>query len=592
MRATLGLFFWITSIFVWIPSSWADVHGPLAQDPNRHLEIGPIASLTSQWHPAPKSITLPFEAPLHFRVRVPGDVDVSWRGATEISNDGSWSVAECEVSHLAGHLVTVTATDPKSLVGEKYFEESIRVAVSLFPVESLRISNIDVWTDPIEIHPEDVNASTYTYFRGHSIAELQRLGRGLYQTSVDRLVHFSVQVDPPEFGALIEWWSSDGIAHLGSSFTTGFYAVGRNTVAVGPEARRQEVVVETYKVESIAFEPGPQIPEGDDVTFTAVTDPPGFEHAITWLASTTFGSTTPILGKGAAFRVRFDDTFGENGFRWLGVKADNRVLGQDSNGVAVSSCSPDTGGRGTILDIHGGGFGSDPDDLCLVLGPQGQIAARAFAANGTTIQAEVGAVPSGAVPGNWLVVRGNGSRAAIPDSSEIAGIPDAWAFEGSGGPAAEDVCVDLFTPIETLGLGPASISTFGFLPCGNCQPSCVQTEGQLRVSLPADACPNPPPNGYPAFTGLTIDVHFNVRCAPGCQQIHFDCFAPTLDIQVPLTSAQVAADLANKIGACFVNNGIQGISILAFGSDIEVTMPGCEIFQGGGSIFIDPNPNC
>ena len=62
---------------------------------------------------------------------------------------------------------------------------------------------------------------------------------------------------------------------------------------------------------------------------TAVTDPPGYEDHVTWLSSTKYGTGFPITGQGPTFTVQFDDTWGGEGFQWLGVKADGVLFNQD-----------------------------------------------------------------------------------------------------------------------------------------------------------------------------------------------------------------------------------------------------------------------
>ena len=130
-------------------------------------------------------------------------------------------------------------------------------------------------------------------------------------------------------------WRVDGKAvGLGLSLDHSFVSVGVHTISVGPPDRAQEILVETYDVNFTSHIPGVDIvPEGEPVTFDAVTDPPGFESFITWIATTKYGTGTPVLGYGPVFTVQFDDTWTEledgSIFQWLGVKADNAVFGQD-----------------------------------------------------------------------------------------------------------------------------------------------------------------------------------------------------------------------------------------------------------------------
>ena len=132
---------------------------------------------------------------------------------------------------------------------------------------------------------------------------------------------------------------------------------------------------------------GDIVPEGVPVTFTAVTEPPGYEEDITWLATTKYGTGVPILGRGPTFTTQFDNTFGPHPdgglWQWLGVKADNAAAGQDQktleidvihtgtiNGddfvaIGTGTANPDTGV--VIVDWTLDDLVTDYDTLCSIV---------------------------------------------------------------------------------------------------------------------------------------------------------------------------------------------------------------------------------
>ncbi len=566
-------------------------HGSLVaqSDPtgvNKHLEIGPMPGLTTSWHPAPTAVTIPLDATVELRVRVgPGQI-VSWLGAEEVSNDGVWSVARPAAGQLDGDQLITVRVITASVIEDTDFEESTRITTSAIASDQISVAPPVVWTSPVNIDKKRLNDSTYHYYRGESIADLHPVRPGLYRSSIDRTLWLRTDVDPPEFAPLVEWRSSDGSAYLGNPVPFYMSRPGIYQIALGPEASQEWVSIETYRTEITSHSSGDIIYDGTWTTFHAETDPPGYESEITWLASTRYGTTTRILHRGPAFRVRFDDTFGDNGTQWLGVKANETVFGQDLNGVDVTECTPPSGEAGTIVNIVGTGLPTDPDDVCIVLMPGSKVAARAFDSGPGSLAATVGGVVPGAGPGHWMVVRGEGSTGTIPDSAEMSGTNEAWVFEGVAEPMFEDSCPQTFTPIANA---TETVVGFDFIPCTDCFPMCVAEEGSLEAIVPDDACPAPPPNGFPVGTEIDIDVHFDVQCdPPNCSGTHFDCYAPSLTVLQHLDAADVARELADKLEQCFANQGINDIFVTHAGNRIVVFKPDCELFQGGGSIVIRP----
>ena len=203
---------------------------------------------------------------------------------------------------------------------------------------------------PIAVNEDTTNDEMVAYYFGQSIAGLVQVGEDQYRTSIYRYVDLVVEVSPLEYAPLIEW-RIDGTAALpGPSLTKTFGLVGIHALAAGPPAVERTAQIETYRVTIVSPDMDEFIiPEGEPVTFTAVTDPVGFEEDITWIAATKYGTAEPRTGTGPSFTAQFDDTYGPHPdgglWQWLGAKADNATAGQDQKPGACcleDVCGPDS----------------------------------------------------------------------------------------------------------------------------------------------------------------------------------------------------------------------------------------------------------
>jgi hypothetical protein len=310
------------------------------------FQIGPIPGLTTGWHPAPETAVIPLgstPATLTFKHMKHRGASVTWKGAELVAYDRRWSIAEFQVNAAGRHVVSVEYVYPSG----KRIESRCILDIVDFPPERIRVSPVEVAVDPVVLDENDLNASTYAYFNGDSIAGLRRVSDDHYRTSTQRWVKLSVDVDPSEFAPLIEWRPSGEAPALGSSWKIRYSLPGIDTIGVGPTDNPQQIRLETYRVEITSHVSNRTvIPTGVPVTFKAVTHPPGYEGEITWLASTKYGSCDPVMGYGPEFNVRFTATWGPNqgpdrSFQWLGVKADNTVFNQDQKVDTGSCCLPD-----------------------------------------------------------------------------------------------------------------------------------------------------------------------------------------------------------------------------------------------------------
>jgi len=166
-----------------------------------------------------------------------------------------------------------------------------------------------------------------------SVAVLRQLSKNHFRTSVDQEIQLTARVAPSRLASRLEWRVLAGQRLLGvlrgGEVRIAFTRPGRYTVEVGSRV----LAFQVYRTVITSHETGRDtISTGVPVTFTAVTEPPGFEQDITWVAS----GAEPLLGHGPSFTV----TFGDEAANGVGVKADNAAFTQSASALA-SPGSPD-----------------------------------------------------------------------------------------------------------------------------------------------------------------------------------------------------------------------------------------------------------
>lgn len=356
-RATQGMVLILVAV---APASVAMAQSATrAVDPglwNKHLQLGPVEGLTTEWHAAPVRTAVPLGSTLRFKVRVPPTVRVQWTGAREIERKLVESVAEVRLDLPGPHRVDVAY--------QRRDDRDIRQSVQLDAIDlgehPLEISPIRIAVDDVAIDPEQPNGvSMNYYFRADSIAQLARVSDGRYRTSTNRWLTLAVDVEPAGFGPLVEW-RLDGRPqrHLGSPVRMTVYTAREQTISVGTKANGRQLLLDTYRVRITSHRRGDPLPDGIPVTFHAVTDPPGHEGGITWLASTKYGLSEPLTGRGPTFTTRFVDPY-EEGRSWFGVRADNAKVARDDK----QRCDCEVALRGAASD----------DTTCLSVDPTCRI---------------------------------------------------------------------------------------------------------------------------------------------------------------------------------------------------------------------------
>ena len=306
------------------------------------FEIGPIEGFTTAWHPAPAQTALPLGAILKIKQHFPADSLVTWSGAAELARDATVSTAECSLTTVGSQLVRVTVTMPN---GEEAVHELAIDVMDISPA-AVEIGAIAVSVAPFDIGETSSNQATMGHFFGESIAGITQIGEAAYRTSIDRSVIASTEANPPGFSPLIEWRAGGVPVSLGRSARVKFFDVGDHVLSAGPPDYSSQIDIETYRVTITSHEAGLDIvAEGESITFTAVTEPPGFEDDITWLSSTKFGTASPVLGSGSTFNTEFNHTYGPDPdggvWQWVGVRADNANFGQDQKAGACCFLNDD-----------------------------------------------------------------------------------------------------------------------------------------------------------------------------------------------------------------------------------------------------------
>lgn len=317
------------------------------------LYLEPVAGLTTLTHPAPDETGVPIGTTLSFRQLAPPDAEVVWIGADEMSRTSSESMAVCRPLTLGDFLVRAVVYGSDGVVLD---ENECTLHVLATSLEDIKVGPIVPTVVSVEVDDDSPFEVTWDYYSSaESIAKLteivnpftgvvrklytsRRTGGSLspkgshrYATSIGRTVMLSATVDPVEYAPLMAWRVADLTEQMASQTSRRFDEVGTRFIEYGPLDYPAWIEIETYSVEITSHLSGQDIIEqGEPVTFTAITDPPGFEDDITWLSSTKYGTGTPVLGYGPTFTVQFDNTFGEDdGVQWLGVRADIASLGQD-----------------------------------------------------------------------------------------------------------------------------------------------------------------------------------------------------------------------------------------------------------------------
>jgi hypothetical protein len=310
----LGLIIWsLPVIAADVPPNITDVdggskerRGPSQPPIEMSLMLEAISPFTTTPQVAPNTIKLPMHSAVTFRVSSNrSDMVFVWTGAEEVSRDNASSSARTIFQKPGTFNVMVTPVfrlPDGTLLPVTGKSKSVAVVVDRVPAEKIRISI----TDP-----------TFAPIVGYA----------------GKVFHCHAKTWPTGYEHLIEW-TGGGIpaAGIGPEFSTAYSTIGRYSLRAGPSASLQ---FDIYAIASIRHEAtnnyGQAVWYGFPITFAAMTDPPGFEDAISWHVDTMndmHTSASPAEATGRRFTTTFSNPTGDGRF-WAQVFADNETALSD-----------------------------------------------------------------------------------------------------------------------------------------------------------------------------------------------------------------------------------------------------------------------
>jgi hypothetical protein len=223
--------------------------------------------------------------------------DFVWSGADEMSRDEHSSKSERQFRKPGTQIVTVTpiARGRDGVIRElKEYAKSISITITHTPAERISVHMTDEMSKSPLVRPAK------TVLTCHAVT------------------------NPPGYEDLIEW-TGGGTPEVGwgKEFSTSYKTRGRYTLSAGPS---DSVDFDVYEVSSIhrASRYGETVWSGYPITFTATTNPIGYEKYVTWSVDTMHDMHTravPSQGSGPVFTTTFSPK-DESGIMWAQVYAD------------------------------------------------------------------------------------------------------------------------------------------------------------------------------------------------------------------------------------------------------------------------------
>ena len=323
-----------------------DAEEPPPKTPTRGIEIGPIPGWTTGWHFLDETLTLavPRGSLIQLRCPLMGG-DVTWQGIERSWHDQGYSYAICPTAIPGSVEIYANVVD-----GDPLPEKAIRGTYCRFNVldvdlNAVRLDDARITEESWALDNFSTNQETMNVFFGQgSVSHVLKVGQDQYHTSTGKELFLLANLNVASLSPLIEWRIDGQPVRLGSRVRETLNGPGVHIISVGPPSLHRDLRIEAYSVRIINPPHGEAIPLDEPVTLRAVSEPPGFESEIVWVASTKYGRVYPVQGFGPEFTVHFSEV-SLNGFQWMGVRAGNAIL--EIDGSVISTClagcgAPDT----------------------------------------------------------------------------------------------------------------------------------------------------------------------------------------------------------------------------------------------------------
>lgn len=312
------------------------------------LLIGPMHGLTTEWHPAPSRLVVPRDAgPLQFKCQASANATVTWRGAVEVSRDGFASVAECSAPEpgvyrrVEASVVAVPDDgDGAAASGDAIATLSCTLSAADLAIADIRVNDFELSAKPLPVDAGSGDAERIQVLLSSTpIGTVTKIGPTRYRAAAGTTVRVSVALNHAELAPLVEWRVDGKAALVGSEGEFRLPpAEGTRVISVGPPGSTREATIDAYSV--LIKVDGGQIIPGQEMTFRATTNPPGYEDEVVWMAATLFGTSSPALGKGATFKASFSDPLPttDDGVLCMGVRGSSSTLIVETPPVIVNPC--------------------------------------------------------------------------------------------------------------------------------------------------------------------------------------------------------------------------------------------------------------
>ena len=274
------------------------------------LYLGALAPLTTIEHRVASAIAVPVSCPVTLRASASNSQNFVWKGLPVSGNslsDEPVTGAVAQMSFARAGDYTITAIPLVN--GIEAPSQATRLLVHALPYQFRQIQ--------VHIAPERSGASG----DGDGLKEQGVSAAATTQTALieaQESLKLKAMTVPVGFEGMVEWRVDGQIrSDLASSLTLSYSQPGAHLV----EGGNGSMVVMVYTVDVPVIRHLGQIPDGQAVTLEAVTSPAGYESRVHWTASTAYGSVSQAAATGASFTVRFDHTYGPDGWQNLAVQA-------------------------------------------------------------------------------------------------------------------------------------------------------------------------------------------------------------------------------------------------------------------------------